>query len=122
MLPIDARGLDEANARLYSRTARVIGWGSGSVFDYFHGLYPVRLDYLVDNDRARWGQRRRGVEIVSPERLLSEVPTDTVIVIYSSSWGEIREQIVRIGNFVAIPASIAFVEPSVREKLSWAET
>ena len=108
MLPIDARGLDQACARLYSRTARVIGWGTGSVFDYFHGLYPIRLDYLVDNDRTRWGQRRRGIEIVSPERLLSEVPGETVIVIYSSSWTEIRDQIARIGDFLAIPASAAF--------------
>ena len=44
-MPIDARGLDRACARLHSRTARVIGWGSGSVFDYFHGLYPIRLEY-----------------------------------------------------------------------------
>jgi hypothetical protein len=122
MLPIDARRLDDACGRLYSRTARVIGWGTGSVFDYFHSLYPIRLDYLVDNDRARWGQQRRGVEIASPERLLSEAPTETVIVIYSSSWSEIRDQIAQLGDFIAIPATAAFADPSVREKLTWAET
>jgi hypothetical protein len=122
MMPIDAWGLNDACGRLYSRTARVIGWGTGSVFDYFHSLYPIRLDYLVDNDRARWGRTRQGIEIASPERLLSEVPAETVIVIYSSSWTEIREQIARLGNFVAIPASAAFADASVREKLSWAET
>ena len=122
MLPIDARELGQAYARLYARTARVIGWGTGSAFDYFNGLHPIRLDYLVDNDPARWGQQRRGIEIVSPERLLTEVPADTVIVIYSSSWMEIRDQIARIGEFIAIPASVAFLDASVREKLSWAET
>jgi hypothetical protein len=122
MLPIDARELGKAGARLFSRTGRVIGWGTGSAFDYFHGLYPIRLDYLVDNDRTRWGHRRRDIEIVSPERLLTEVPADTVIVIYSSSWTEIRDQIVRIGDFLAIPASLAFLDASMREKLSWAET
>ena len=122
MLPIDARGLDQACARLYSRTARVIGWGTGSVFDYFHSLYPIRLDYLVDNDRTRWGQKRRGIEIASPDRLRSETPEETVIVIYSSSWSDIRDQIARIGDFIAIPATAAFADPSVREKLSWAET
>jgi WavE lipopolysaccharide synthesis protein len=122
MLPIDARELGQACARLYSRTARVIGWGTGSAFDYFHGLYPIRLDYLVDNDQTRWGQRRRGIEIGSPERLLTEVPADAVIVIYSSSWTEIRDQIARIGDYLAIPASVAFLDASVREKLSWAET
>jgi len=121
MLPIDAVALHDACGRLYSRDARVIGWGTGSVFDYFHSLYPVRLDYLVDNDRARWGQQRRGIEIASPERLRSESPADTVIVIYSSSWTDICEQIARLGHFIAVPASAAFADPSVREKLSWAE-
>jgi hypothetical protein len=122
MLPIDTRTLDQACARLYSRTARVIGWGTGSVCDYFHSLYPIRLDYLVDNDRARWGQQRRGIEIASPERLRSEIPAETIIVIYSSAWTEIREQIAQLGDFVAIPASAVFADASVREKLAWAET
>jgi hypothetical protein len=121
MLPIDARGLDDACARLYSRRARVIGWGTGSVFEYFHALYPIRLDYLVDNDRTRWGRQRRGIEVASPERLLSEVPSETVIIIYSSAWTEIRNQIASLGPFVAVPASAAFAELSVREKLSWTE-
>ena len=122
MLPIDIRTLDNACGRFYSRTSRVIGWGTGSVFDYFHGLYPIRLDYLVDNDGARWGQRRRGVEIASPERLLAESPSETVIIIYSSAWSEIRDQIARLGDFTAVPATAAFADASVREKLAWAET
>ena len=122
MLPMDAGLLGQATARLYSRTARVIGWGTGSVFDYFHRQYPIRLDYLVDNDRARWGQRRRGIEIVSPDRLLTEQPGDTVIVIYSSAWTDIRDQIARMGDFPAVSASAAFADASVREKLSWSET
>jgi WavE lipopolysaccharide synthesis protein len=121
MLPIDAQQLGQAYARLYSRTARVIGWGTGSAFDYFNGLHPIRLDYLVDNDPTRWGQQRRGIEIAAPERLVTEVPADTVIVIYSSSWMEIRDQIARMGDFIAIPASVAFLDASVREKLSWVE-
>jgi hypothetical protein len=121
MLAIDARGLDAACARLYSRSARVIGWGTGSVFDYFHSLYPIRLEYLVDNDRTRWGQQRRGIEVASPERLLSEVPADTVIVIYSSAWTDIRDQIASLGPFLAVPASAVFADAPVREKLSWAE-
>jgi hypothetical protein len=122
MLPIAARELRQAYTRLSSPTARVIGWGTGSAFDYFNGLHPIRLDYLVDNDRTRWGQRRSGTPIVSPDRLQTEIPAETIIVIYSSSWMEIRDQIARIGDFIAIPASVAFLDASVREKLSWAET
>ena len=122
MLPIDARGLELACQRLYSRTARVVGWGTGSVFDYFHSLYPIRLDYLVDNDQGRWGHKRRGIEIVPPELLWQENPANTVVVVYSSAWTEIRDQIARFGNFTVVPASAAFADASVREKLSWAET
>jgi WavE lipopolysaccharide synthesis protein len=121
MLPTDARQLEQICARLYSRSDRVIGWGTGSVFDYFHSLYPIRLDYLVDNNQSAWGQRRRGIEVVSPQRLLSEIPKETAIVIYSSAWTEIRDQIAEIGQFAAIPASAAFADASVREKLVSAE-
>ena len=122
MFPIDARGLGEACERLYARDARVIGWGTGSVFDYFHGLYPIRLDYLVDNDRSRWGQARHGIDISSPATLASENPANTVVVIYSSAWTEIREQIAALGALAVIPASAAFADASVREKLASAET
>lgn len=120
-LPIDARGLERASARLFARTSRVVGWGSGSVFDYFHGLYPIRLDYLIDNDPTRWGQHRRGIEVVSPDRLTSEDAAETIVVIYSASWSEIQRQLAGLGQFDSLPASAAFADASVREKLSWAE-
>ncbi len=56
MLTIDVHGLDVARARLFDREARIVGWGTGSVFDYFHDLFPVRLDYLIDNDVSRRGR------------------------------------------------------------------
>jgi WavE lipopolysaccharide synthesis len=119
--PVDARGLERVTARLFARTSRVVGWGSGSVFDYFHGLYPIRLDYLVDNDSTRWGQHRHGVDIAPPDRLAAEDPATTVIVIFSSSWPDIQRQIAGIDAFISVPASAAFADASVREKLSFAE-
>lgn len=120
-MAIDARGLDQACACLHSRTARVIGWGSGSVFDYFHGLYPIRLDYLVDNDSTRWGQSRHGISIAPPERLRLEDPSNTVVVIYSSSWTEIQQQLASLGACASLPASAAFADAGTREKLTWAD-
>lgn len=118
---IDARALEHASARLFARTSRVVGWGSGSVFDYFHGLYPVRLDYIVDNDASRWGQTRRGIQIAPPSRLANEDPAETFIVVYSSAWPEIQQQIAALGPFVSLAASAAFADASIREKLSWCE-
>src|SRR5689334_9506084 len=122
MLPTDARSLEKLCGRLYSRSTRVVGWGTGSVFDYFHGLFPIRLDYLVDNDASRWTQTRHGIDVVSPQRLGTEDPQETVVIIYSSSWTEIREQIASLGQFTAVPASAVFADAAVREKLSWAES
>ena len=122
MLTIDVHGLDVARARLFDREARIVGWGTGSVFDYFHGLFPVRLDYLVDNDVSRRGERRRGFGIARPERLASEDPSRTCVIIYSSAWPEIREQIRSIGPFLALPASAIFAGASARARLAWAES
>jgi hypothetical protein len=68
---------------------RIVGWGSGSVFDYFQRTHPVRLEYLVDNDASRWGQNRRGVRIESPSRLQSEAPGRVLVIIYSGAWMDI---------------------------------
>jgi hypothetical protein len=117
MIPIDIRSLDHAGARLFDRSSRLVGWGSGSVFDYFQGSHPIRLDYLVDNDLDRWGTRRRGMEIVSPARLRDEDPAQTFVIIYSSAWPEIQKQIRTLGGAASLPASALFVDASVRENL-----
>src|SRR6185295_8625059 len=66
---ITSRNLALASRALYDRNVRLVGWGMGSVFDYFHRLFPLRLEYLVDSDSTKWGQRRGGFDVVSPERL-----------------------------------------------------
>lgn len=121
MMPIDVRGLQEVSARLFDRAARLVGWGTGSVFDYFHGLYPVRLEYLIDNDASQRGRRRNGFGVTGPERLASEDPSSTVVIIYSSAWEEIARQIATMGPFKTIPASAAFADASVRASLAYAE-
>ena len=118
MMPVTLRGLDEARARLLDRHSRVIGWGTGSVFDYFHARHPIRLDYLVDNDPARRGGLRRGVPVNAPARLRKEDPRRTVVVVYSSSWPEIAAQIARMGPFAVVPASAAFADAAARERLA----
>jgi hypothetical protein len=119
--PIDRQGLDAACQRLFDRSSRVVGWGSGSVFDYFHGLWPLRLDYLVDNDEVRWGTRRHGIDVVSPDRLAVEDPATTFVVIYSSAWPEIQGQLGTVGAFASLPASAVFADTAVRLRLGWAD-
>jgi hypothetical protein len=91
-----------------SRCERVVGWGTGSVFDYFHHRHPRPLAYLVDNDRARWGDRRAGLTIVGPGRLADEDPESTLVIVYSGAWPEIVRQVKEMGFAHAVAASTYF--------------
>ena len=83
------------------------------MFDYFHASRPMRLDALVDNDASRWGQRRHGITIQSPECLRDEDPARLLVVIYSGAWMEIAEGLRAFGPMpiAAVPASALFAGP-----------
>jgi hypothetical protein len=115
---IDREALDAASRLLSSRASTIVGWGTGSVFDYFHGLHPIRLDYLVDNDRRRWGQQCRGVEVAPPARLAAERPDTAVVIVYSSAWPDIQAQAAGLCGAPAVPASAVFADASVRAQLA----
>lgn len=87
---------------------RIVGWGSGSVFDYFQSVHPVRLAYLVDNDASRWGQSRRGVEIAPPSRLQADQSGRILVIIYSGAWMDILASLIGLDHVTAIPASALF--------------
>ncbi len=116
--------LERATRRLLDRVTPVVGWGSGSVFDYFHTQVgwqlPLELDYIVDSDARRWGQDRGGIEIVPPSRLAAD-RRDPFVVVYSSAWPEIRDAIRRVGAFASAPASWLFADAGTRARLLWSE-
>ena len=118
---LDCRALDEATRRLFDRRTHLVGWGTGSVFDYFRRLFPVRLDDLVDSDRARWGERRDGLDVRAPSTLAGRRPESTFVIIYSSFWPEIQKQLAAIGPFPSLAASALFADAGVRARLSSAE-
>jgi hypothetical protein len=99
----------------------VVGWGSGSVFDYFQQHFPVRLDYLVDNDASRWGTTRHGLPIVPPARLVEDADATTLVVIYSSAWPEIQRQIADLCPVASLPASTVFADGATRATLAVAD-
>lgn len=84
---------------------RLVGWGTGSVFDYYDESYPIALSYLIDNDSNRHGRQKAGLKICDPGVLVRENPAKTAIIIYSSFWPEIAKQIMGIGSFIVIPAT-----------------
>ena len=107
LLPVSAEGYDlfAAFRRLRDPHVRIIGWGTGSVFEYFHKTHPYRLEYLVDNDSTRWGSQRHGLRIESPQRLLDEDPSRILVIIYSGAWMEIMANGRTLAGLVAMPAS-----------------
>lgn len=120
--PIDSRALELASRRLFDRSSSLVGWGTGSVFDYFHRYHPVRLDALVDSDATRWGQLRNGLEITDPQDLARHAGPDPFVIIYSSFWPEIQQALARIGPTPSLPASAVFADAPTRAKVAWAET
>lgn len=121
MIPVGAQELDDASDRFFESATRIVGWGSGSYFDYFHRCFPIRLDFLVDNDRSRIGGSRRGIPIVGVERLLEEDPARTAVILYSAAWPDIRQQLAGLGSFRSQPAALLFADRETREKLSLVE-
>jgi hypothetical protein len=120
---LSSHGIQCAQERLRDPRTRVVGWGTGSVFDYFHASRPMRLDALVDNDASRWGQRRHGITIQSPECLRDEDPARLLVVIYSGAWMEIAEGLRAFGPtpIGAVPASALFAGPRERGRLKRAD-
>ncbi|MDR0842525.1 MAG: WavE lipopolysaccharide synthesis family protein, partial [Acidobacteriota bacterium] len=90
-------------AALVRSDYRLIGWGTGSVFDFYDEHYPLPLRYLIDNDARRHGEQKAGLTIQSSDALTLEDPARTVIVIYSGFWPEISRQIAALGSFQVIP-------------------
>ena len=119
--PVSSQAIVGAVARLFDRGTRVVGWGTGSVFDYFHSHHPVRLDYLVDGDSRRWGSRRHGVEVLPPARLRQEVPSRLLVIVYSGAWPEILAALATFGDVVGVPASALFADTAARGRLRHAE-
>ncbi len=87
---------------------KLVGWGSGGVYDYYHGLFPLPLAYLVDNAPQAQGTSKAGLQICPPETLQQEDPQQVVVVIYSSFSTEILQQLNSYGPFTSINAPVLF--------------
>ncbi len=98
---------------LIGRMRRIVGWGAGGLFHYYHTLYPLPLDFLIDSDPSLWGSHCRGLNIRPPKRLADEDPKHTLIIIYSSFSDEIAKQIEDYGPYTTIFAPVFFSTESV---------
>lgn len=83
---------------------KIIGWGTGAFYRQYTPLLNVKLDYLIDSNPARWGDRIDGRAVWAPDRLLEENPADTLVVVFSSFLGEIAGTVRHYGPFDLISA------------------
>lgn len=85
---------------------KLIGWGTGAAFRAHHAKAPVPLAYVIDNDQNKWGGKIDGITILDPDQLEQESLRDVAIIVYSSSFDAIAEQISRYGKFTIIPSDV----------------
>ncbi len=78
---------------------KLIGWGTGGVYRNLATSKPQQLAYLIDNSSQRWGEQLDGLKVCSPEQLLLEDPTNTLVILYSSFVTEIGQQIEQLGPY-----------------------
>lgn len=76
---------------------KVILFGTGDYAKRLVEKIPWQIEYCVDNDQDKWGQKFFNIEIVSPEMLLKEMKEDIIIIIGSSYYGEITNQLNEFG-------------------------
>lgn len=96
--------LDQIYLDLFNRGKKVVGWGTGSLYDHYRKLCPLALDYLVDNDPEKWGQMKDGYVVKSPSELLGEDAGNLIIIVYSSFLDQICEQLRSMGDFTFVSA------------------
>ncbi|WP_047979873.1 WavE lipopolysaccharide synthesis family protein [Ornithinibacillus contaminans] len=81
---------------------KIIAWGSGLFFQECYLELPLSISYIVDNDSKKWGTSYKGIPIYSPDRLKNEDKSNTIIIIYSLFFQEIKLQIGTLGDYVSI--------------------
>lgn len=93
--------LGEVNYKIESQNKfkKIIGWGTGQNFRSTYPYFPLKLDYLIDNDESKTGTSIQNLEIFSSGKLKEENPDDTAIVIFSKFGDQIKSQIKELGAF-----------------------
>ncbi len=75
----------------------IVLFGTGKFFDYYMTHYGEAYPpaYAVDNDKAKWGTSKSGVEIRSPEGLKDD---ESTIILCMKSYEEALDQIKTLGE------------------------
>jgi len=105
---------DDLMSRSYKR---IVGWGTGNYFlETVEPSERAMLDFLVDNDKAKWGTTVGGVTVHSPTKLKELNPSETLVIVFSSFFDEISPSIEALGHRNYLPG-----REWIRLHLQWTE-
>ncbi len=76
---------------------KIVVFGTGSAAQKVIKRNQFDIAYFVDNDTNKWGQFFFGKEIINPNVLLTEDTNNLFIVVASSYFGEINDQLTKYG-------------------------
>lgn len=90
---------------------RVIFFGSGEWVEKTLPYLNTKGDYIVDNNPYEHGQSLRGLAIRKPEILKKENPDEIIIIITTTGFQEVSEQLIGYG---LMPGRHFIVSPSLK--------
>ena len=76
---------------------KIVVFGSGSAGQKAHSCLPVKVSYFLDNDSRKWGQIISGIVVKEPIEMLKEEKDKLAILICSTYFSEITEQLKEMG-------------------------
>lgn len=84
-----------------SQYKTIVGWGTSKYFEETIDLIPYNLTYLVDKNDKKWGTFQNGLEIFSPKKIEIENPEETLVIVFSTFYNEICEELKKMGfNYI----------------------
>lgn len=78
---------------------KIILFGTGLMFEDYMEKWGKKNppDFLVDNDKNRWGRKRLGIPVKSPEEILTIPEGERRLIICSFYYKEIQKQLEQMG-------------------------
>ena len=78
---------------------KIILFGTGMMFEDYMEKWGKKNppDFLVDNDKNRWGRRRLGIPVKAPEEILKIPEEKRRLIICSFYYREIQKQLEQMG-------------------------
>lgn len=117
-------GISAVLDRMYSQhmfdNAFIVCFGANKPAEMavnYLGNHGIAVDAIVDNNPAAWGQRKFGVKISSPEKLLGEYKSNAVILIASRYYDDMCLQLSAMGyeQGVHIFQTASFTDYSIEQ-------